>query len=153
MNIFLDGKAKLVCFCICVVFFVVGYIFIRNILWSIVWCDKRGKYNSLRKLKHNQSLFNRINMKYLESYTNNHKNDFKFWVLVKKVYVILGTVLSLLYVIMWGVFPKSIYSGIIIIMIVVAFAVLSMVIVFQTDINRDTKYDKIRKQKHKQRYD
>lgn len=52
--------------------------FIRQMIWSIVWCDKGGKYNHLRRLKQDQNLMSKWNMAFLRKHTNEHTKAFDF---------------------------------------------------------------------------
>ena len=54
--------------------------FIRQMIWSIVWCDMGGKYNKLMKLKQGQNIFSRLNMKYLQNFTHQNIKQFHFWI-------------------------------------------------------------------------
>ena len=47
------------------------------------------------------SLCNKIIMDYLEDYVKEHKQNFKFWITIKKVYEILETVLLIFYIILF----------------------------------------------------
>ena len=62
--------AILIDFCTC--------FFIRQIIWSIVWCDKGGKYNKLMKLKQEQKIFSKLNMKYLQNFIHQNTKQFHF---------------------------------------------------------------------------
>ena len=72
-----------------------NYDMIRDVIWSIVWCDKGGKYNSLKKLKRNIGFFERIRMNYLEQYTNTHRKNYKFWIKLKCCFEVIEFVLSI----------------------------------------------------------
>lgn len=124
--------------------FATGYFALRNLLWSIVWCDKKGKYRSLRKLQCNKSILEIIKMDYLLIHTTEHKKNFAFWLKIKKIYIHLEFLLLIIYFILCIVFLNDMNCEWFIIPIVFQSVVLSLVFVFQTDIHRDTKYDRIR---------
>ena len=63
----------------------VSCFFIREIIWSIVWCDKGGKYNKLMKLKQGQNIFSRLNMQYLQNFIHQNIKQFDFWINVKRI--------------------------------------------------------------------
>lgn len=129
----------------------VGYFFVRNVIWSIVWCDKGGKYNSLMKLKKDISLGDRISMKYLEQYTYLHKKEFNFWMCIKKVYVILEFVFLIVYCLLCLYWQMSVYIEIFMIVIILQGVLVCLIFMFQTDTNRNTKYDRVRLNKRKNR--
>ena len=60
--------------------------FIREMIWSIVWCDKGGKYNHLRRLKRDQTRMAKWNMAYLREHTNEHTKAFDFWLTLKRIH-------------------------------------------------------------------
>lgn len=120
-----------------------NYFLIREIIWSIVWCDKGGKYNSLKKLKENRNIFERLTMKYLEQYTNVHKKEFTFWLKVKLIFVISQIILLAIFI-LCGLLLKDFYCKAIRIIIVVQALIIFIILWFQTDTNRSTKYDRIR---------
>lgn len=124
--------------------FIAGYFAIRNLLWSIIWCDKKGKHRTLRRLKCNKSTLEIIKMDYLLVHTTEHKKSFSFWLKIKKIYIFLEFFLLIAYFILCIVPINNIICEWFAILIVFQSVVLSFVFVFQTDIHRDTKYDRLR---------
>lgn len=135
-----------------VINFFLGYYFLRSLLWSIVWCDKKGKYRKLKKLRDNRSFVERMKMDYLEDYVKEHKQNFKFWITIKKVYEILETVLLIFYIIFSFFVLKGhhceFYLSYFIYPIICQAVVFSFVFMCQEN-DHLTKYDRIRiKRRH-----
>ena len=123
-------------------FFIFGYFELRNILWSIVWCDKGGKYNRLKETKTGRSFFELLTMRYLIQYIKEHQKEYRFWLKIKGVYVFLQPLLLAVYIVFCffdGTFFE-ISKGVIIaeVFVVIAFLLL------QFDTARNTVYDRIR---------
>lgn len=121
-----------------------NYYMIRDIIWSIVWCDKGGKYNSLKKLKRNKSYFQKISMRYLEEYTDVHRKNYRFWIKFKLGFEIVEFVFLLAYFVCI-MLDNSIYCKILKIVIILQSFLMSVILIMQSDINRNTKYDRLRK--------
>lgn len=131
---------------------VIGYYFIRYTIWSIVWCDRGGKYNSLKKLKKDKSFWEVVNMKYLENYVDDYKSTFRFWFLAKKIYVIAECFFTGLFLILYFV-SESVTSRVVMIIITLQSVIVSLIPQFQIDSYKNTKYDRIRLQKrHKRKH-
>lgn len=127
-----------------------NYYMIRDMIWSIVWCDKGGKYNSLKKLKEDKNIFQRLSMKYLGQYTNGHRKEFVFWLGVKSFFVISQIILLIIYVVSEFIL-NDFYCDKIRIFVTVQSFVVSVVLMFQSDTNRETKYDRMRRDKKSQK--
>ena len=125
-------------------YIVVGYIFIRCMIWSIVWCEKGGKYNRLIKLKKNVSIPRRITMNYLISQTTIYRKEYLFWMKVKSVFVIAEAVVTILYIIGMFLWQLSVVIEIIMILITAQAFLLAFLMRFQFDFHRHSKYDRIR---------
>ena len=141
-------------FLVYVIFFFLGYFFLRDLLWSIVWCDKKGKKRSLKKLRQNRSFIERIKMDYLGDFVKEHKRDFNFWITIKKIYVVIETVLFGFYFVFSYFILKGysckflVYS----INFIVFQAIAFCFVIGSQVIGRETKYDRIRLQrKHNQK--
>ena len=146
----IENSVLLGLFFVAFICLIAGYFFINDIIWSIVWCDNGGKYNTLKKLKKGKSIVDILTMKYLEECVTDHKKAFRFWRVIKKIYIILELLLLNTYLLLYVFAKDIIYSQIIMIIIVSQSVVCSLVIIFQTDTNRNTKYDRARlDQKHK----
>lgn len=124
-----------------------NYYFIREIIWSVVWCDKGGKYNSLIKLKNQASLIDRIGMNYLKSHTNTHRNAFVFWAKIKRAFALMQFLLFVLYVACIIFWQPSIFIQIFVLFVVLQSFVWFMILRFQFGLNRKTKYDRFRESK------
>ena len=148
----IDERFLLGLFLITVASNVIGYYFIRYVIWSIVWCDRGGKYNSIRKLKKNKSFWEVVNMKYLENYVDDYKSAFRFWFSAKKIYVIAECFLTGLYMILYFV-SESVTSRVVMIIITLQSVIVSLILQFQIDSYKNTKYDRIRLQnRHKRKH-
>ena len=124
-----------------------NYFMIRSIIWSIAWCDKGGKYNSMKKIKQSQTTVSKANMFYLLQYTNAHRKEFIFWIKVKLYFIIIESMFVIAYV-ACGVFENTIYCDAFRTIAVVQSIVCFFILVFQSDMNRQTKYDRCRRNKH-----
>ena len=125
----------------------VGTFFLRDLLWSIVWCDKKGKNNRLKKLRNNRTFVERMKMNYLSEYVDKRKKAFDFWITIKKIYDTLQFLFLLVYFVFSFLLLKGYdfkffrYS---ISFIMLQTAVFLFIFMCQTDINKNTKYDRIR---------
>ena len=147
-----DERFLLGLFLITVASNVIGYYFIRYTIWSIVWCDRGGKYNSLKKLKKDKSFWEVVNMKYLENYVDDYESTFRFWFLAKKIYVIAECFSTGLFLILYFV-SESVTSRVVMIIITLQSVIVSLIPQFQIDSYKNTKYDRIRLQKrHKRKH-
>lgn len=126
--------------------------FIRQMIWSIVWCDKGGKYNHLRRLKQDQNLMSKWNMAFLRKHTNEHTKAFDFWLTVKRihfVFFVLGVLLSAVLAFIYN--PVTTFAN----AYCMAYTVISfffiMCFAFQVDVRHNTKYDRARIRRKKSR--
>ena len=82
-------------------FNLITYFEFREILWSIIWAEKRGKYRKLiqykRELKKDSSVIDRISMNYLTDFLGSYKQAFIFWIRMKRLFVISGIFILLIY--------------------------------------------------------
>lgn len=77
-----------------------SYFFSREIIWSIVWCDKRSKKNiTVAKLKLGSYFISHIRMTYLEKHLKDYKKEFSFWLRMKTVFVLCEIVFIILYLV------------------------------------------------------
>lgn len=125
-------------------YILIGYLFIRHIIWSIVWCEKGGKYNKLSKLKRGIGIIQRITMRYLSPEINHYKRPYLFWMNVKKAFIIAESIAISIYILCMFLWQVSIVVEIIMILINAQAFLLVLLMRFQFDINRNTKYDRIR---------
>ena len=127
-----------------------SYFQIRTIIGSIVWCDKGGKFNRVMKLKQAQSFTKRFRMNYLIEHTNVHQKNLKFWLCIKSFFeigqgllLVVGTVCCLL---------DTYVSHLIVNVIFVESLLVMLILVCQSGINRNTKYDRIRMNRKNKRH-
>lgn len=80
----------------------ITYFSIRELLWNIVWLNKRGKlrkFSSLKKtIQQEQSIFSRVSMSYLESHVSSCHRDFIFWWKFKRFFSIAESILFFSYI-------------------------------------------------------
>ena len=123
----------------------VSCFFIRQMIWSIVWCDKGGKYNKLMKLKQGQNLFSRLNMQYLQNFIHQNIKQFHFWINVKRIHFAI-MIINIFAILSFTISYRSISK--IANVYCMGYLILSFLIAticaFQFDINRSTKYDRKR---------
>ena len=128
----------------------VSCFFIRQIIWSIVWCDKGGKYNKLMKLKQGQNIFSRLNMQYLQNFIHQNIKQFDFWINVKRINFAI-MIINIFAILSFTISYRSISK--IANVYCMGYLILSFLIAticaFQFDINRNTKYDRKRISKKK----
>ena len=119
--------------------------FIRQMIWSIVWCDKGGKYNRWMKLKQGQNIFSRLKMKYLQSFLHQNIKPFHFWMNAKRIHFAI-MVIHIFAVVGFTIFYHSIskIANIYCMGYLILSFLFNVVCVFQFDINRNTKYDRMR---------
>lgn len=121
---------------------IAAYAFIRRIIWSIARCDINKRTLKSKEIKNAKN----ISMSYLSNYITIYKKQYIFWMKIKRLYAIAELIIFLIYLILpmtncilrW---PFIIY--------VTQSSILIFIILFQFDLNRETKYDRIRKGKLK----
>ncbi|MBQ2940087.1 MAG: hypothetical protein IJE00_06935 [Clostridia bacterium] len=133
---FLIGAFLLVC---------ESWFLIREILWSIVWCEQGGKYRNIRQLKEKATLWNRIRMRYLQQYVSQYKKAFTFWHLFLRMFTICESIFIFLYIVLLLFFFDFTIARVIMLVLFGQAFLLFLFIAFQFDINRNTKYDRLRK--------
>ena len=125
-----------------------GTIFlIRQMIWSIVWCDKGGKYNHLRQLKQDQNFISKWSMIYLRKHTDKHVKAFDFWITVKRIHFVFLIVGVLLWVVLIFIYNSvaAFANGYCLVYTILSF-LSTLSFALQSDINRNTKYDRERNQ-------
>ena len=128
------------------------YYMMRAVIESIVWCDKGGKYNSLVKVKKSVGFCERLKMSYLKQYTNIHRKNFLFWLKCKRNFVIVELCATIIYIGCVFLIHFSIWVQVCMLFILLQAMVFALILFFQMDIHRNTKYDRkreLRKQKNK----
>lgn len=76
-----------------------NYFSIREIIWSIYWLKKGGKFRKLKTISKKETIISRIKMSYLRSLISPYEKEFDFWEFIKSFFVILESILLLLYLI------------------------------------------------------
>ena len=124
--------------------------FIRDMIWSIVWCDMGGKYNKLMKLKQGQNIFSRLNMQYLQNFTHQNIKQFHFWINVKRIHFAI-MIVNIFAILSFTIFYRSIskIANIYCMGYLILSFLIATICAFQFDINRNTKYDRKRISKKK----
>ncbi len=68
-----------------------NYLDIREILWSIVWLNIKGKYAKLKRYKQKlwdeHLLLDYLSMRFLENELRTHQKEFLFWWKIKKIFL------------------------------------------------------------------
>ncbi len=119
--------------------------FMRQMIWSIVWCDKGGKYNHLRRLKQDQSLMAKWHMTYLREHTNEHTKEFDFWLTVKRVHSVFfafGLLLSVVLIFVYN-YIAAFANAYCIVYTAITF-LFTVCFALQIDTKHHTKYDRER---------
>lgn len=121
---------------------------IRDVMWSIVWCDIGGKYRNIRKLKKGQSIISKFSMLYLKKQLNHYIKPFNRWMYVKNIhgfFVAVNIVTTLILLVNYDSI-KGLSDGYCIVYMILTF-IDGLFFSFQFDINRNTKYDRKRMSK------
>lgn len=127
---------------------VFNYYSIREEIWSIVWCDNRGKkYGQLKALKNGHSFVEKFKMEYLSSHIRSFQKEYRFWMNFKKAFEIVELALFLIcFACVFFVESHPFLKYIMIASVVQAVAV-SLWFGFAVQFNNKSKYDRIRIQK------
>ena len=123
----------------------VSCFFIRQVIWSIVWCDKGEKYNKLMKLKQGQNIFSRLNMQYLQNFIHQNIRQFHFWINVKRLHFAI-MIINIFAILGFTFFYRSIskIANIYCMGYLILSFLTATVCAFQFDTNKNTKYDRKR---------
>ena len=123
----------------------VSYYLIRQVIWSIVWCDKGGKYKNIRKLKEGQSIISKFSMLYLKKQVNNNIKAFNRWIYAKNIhsfFVVTNIIVTLVLLVNYDSL-KDLSNSYCIVYMILSF-IDGCFFSLQFDINRNTKYDRNR---------
>ena len=142
----MDNKALLILFVVSIFICLVTYFMLRDMIWSIIWCEIGGKSKKLRKLKKNVKFFDRVKMKYLYAYVKNYQREYNFWMRVRYIYIFVEFVFAFICITFFFI-AEYVFRKHLIIGFYTQALVFSIVISFQFDHNRNTKYDRIRRNK------
>ena len=126
------------CTLITLMCFVMSYMLLREIIWSIAMCNtnKRTRRSDEFKSKRN------ISMSYLSEYTTRFKKQYYFWMKVKRVYVISQAIWLPIYLSIPLFTGELIWSCVFNMVQSIIPAILLLV---QFDTDRCTKYDRYRR--------
>ncbi len=117
------------------------YWLIREMIISIIWCETGGKYNKLKKRLAGKRI-NRLLQNYDISVIK-YKKQFLFWKRFKRVFVFAELIMAVLFIFSAVLFKSLILCSLILIQACVIFIVVG----FQFDSGKNTKYDRIRMNK------
>ena len=117
----------------------ITYFSIREILWSIIWLERGGKYNKLNKFRKAIPFMDRVLMKTLLQYVDNNRQPYEYWMRIKGVFLIIQSILLVIYLITFY-FHASLFEFIRIAITVQAL-IWFLVIRIQFDSSWNTKYD------------
>lgn len=117
---------------------------LREILWSIVWLNKKGKRRKLKDLKVGVPTWSRITMKYLLPYAGNYKRQFLFWYHFKRCFLMIEVILWCVDVCIIVFAPPTKPYDIALIASVVQLVIVTIFIRCQFDSRGCTKYDQMR---------
>lgn len=119
------------------------YWYIRNMIYTIIWCDQKARSCNVRNLRKHRSKWQFLRMKCFETYTNMHRKNFRFWIKVKDCFLILESLAMVLLLIIHLIAPIDIANSISSILLIHAW-IIAVMMIFQSDFHRNTKYDRIR---------
>lgn len=78
------------------------YFQIRELLWNVVWLNKRGKlrkFSAFKKsVQEEQSLISRVSMRYLDRQVSSCHRDFMSWWKFKRVFALVEILLTVSYI-------------------------------------------------------
>ena len=83
-------------------------------------------------------------MKYLEEHITYHKKSFRFWLSIRNIYAVLEILLLAAYLILYFIDSENSWYNVFMIFVTLQSVISFLFFIFQTDINRNTKYDRIR---------
>ena len=146
----MDNKLFITLALVAILIDLASCFFIRQVIWSIVWCDKGGKYNKLTKLNQGQNIFSRLNMKYLQNFINQNIKHFHFWINVKRVHFVI-MIINILAILGFTIFYRSVskIANIYCMGYLILSFLIATVCAFQFDTHKNTKYDRKRISKKK----
>ena len=119
------------------------YFLIRAIIWSIVWCECGKRYRSLRKRKLQYSFFQRMTQQGFGDRITTNQKALAFWLAVKRLHIgSFALLLCIGFIInqfSWQMIYMCSFFGI--------SSLFGIIIMLQFDVNRETKYDRMRRKK------
>ena len=117
---------------------------IREVILSIVWLENRGKYNKLRRFKEGVGFQQILTMSYLKEHVNTYQKEFSVWYSYKKAFAIVSSLLTVILIVVQICFHNEAMLEVINGVVLIPSVIIALVLCLQFDINRNTKYDRIR---------
>lgn len=117
--------------------------FIKTFIDSIVMCDRRGGDRSLKKINKNHKWYEKLTQYHYKQYLTDYKKAFDFWFVIKIVHLLFFVILFCCSFMISSTDLNEIFA----IVFYCLSSLFCLVMIMQFDINRDTKYDRIRQKK------
>ena len=120
------------------------FLLIKSYIWSIIWCDKGGKYNSLRRFKRTLSISERLGVKSVIQHISSYKKEYKVWRKLELLFIIISTILMCVYFAVYMLIEdKNVTKDVAYVTLFVSSA-FYIFMRLKYDWNRNTKFDRIR---------
>lgn len=120
------------------------FLLIKSYIWSIIWCDKGGKYNSLRRFKRTLSISERLGVKSVIQHISSYKKEYKVWRKLELLFIIISTILVCVYFAVYMLIEdKNVTKDVAYVTLFVSSA-FYIFMCLKYDWNRNTKFDRIR---------
>ena len=120
------------------------FLLIKSYIWSIIWCDKGGKYNSFRRFKRTLSISERLGVKSVIQHISSYKKEYKVWRKLELLFIIISTILMCVYFAVYMLIEdKNVTKDVAYVTLFVSSA-FYIFMRLKFDWNRDTKFDRIR---------
>lgn len=120
------------------------FLLIKSYIWSIIWCDKGGKYNSLRRFKRTLSIRERLGVKSVIQHISSYKKEYKVWRKLELLFIIISTILMCVYFAVYMLIEdKNVTKDVAYVTLFVSSA-FYIFMCLKYDWNRNTKFDRIR---------
>ena len=120
------------------------FLLIKSYIWSIIWCDKGGKYNSLRRFKRTLSISERLGVKSVIQHISSYKKEYKVWRKLELLFIIISTILMCGYFAVYMLIEdKNVKKDVAYVTLFVSSA-FYIFMCLKYDWNRHTKFDRIR---------
>ncbi len=121
------------------------FLLIKSYIWSIIWCDKGGKYNSLRRFKRTLSISERLGVKSVIQHLTLYKREYKIWRTIELLFIIISTILMCGYIAIY-IFAEDqgVTKDISFYVTLFVSSAFYIFMCLKFDWNRNTKFDRIR---------
>lgn len=128
----------------------VSYWMIRQVIFSIAWHGIGGKYNKARKVFREAPFRDRLTMEFLSAYVPHRKKEFRFWTQVKRLFLLVEIPLAVFYagIAFLRLLTEEVREIVCVAILVQCF-IFFLVMCFQFDSSKNTKYDRMRRRKQK----